>query len=204
MSSLQGTCRPAPQSSQLRLHRQQLSHKLVVCLRLSKLRKLPRDAHAKTSALFEECWLRQPIPCSQMAVSIYIVSLSLQGITLEYRMDQTVATADHPPVVLGRMPTPFVQSMSPALRHVPATQHPVCCVRVCVHAWVRACVCVCVCVCVSVFVRVLTFEGSCQACWLTYPPCQSSASPWRMQLTIPFKRVQCNVQCSGRPCFLLA
>ncbi|KAL3143993.1 hypothetical protein ABBQ32_003801 [Trebouxia sp. C0010 RCD-2024] len=39
-----------------------------------------------------------------------------QGITLEYRMDQTVATADTPPVVLGRMPAPFVQSMGPALR----------------------------------------------------------------------------------------
>lgn len=35
-------------------------------------------------------------------------------------MDQTVATADTPPVVLGRMPAPFVQSMGPALRHVAA------------------------------------------------------------------------------------
>lgn len=39
-----------------------------------------------------------------------------QGITLEYRMDQTVATADTPPVVLGRMPAPFAQSMGSALR----------------------------------------------------------------------------------------
>lgn len=43
---------------------------------------------------------------------------TMQGITLEYRMDQTVATADTPPVVLGRMPAPFAQSMGSALRHV--------------------------------------------------------------------------------------
>ena len=33
-------------------------------------------------------------------------------------MDQTVGTADSPPVVLGRMPAQFVQSMGSALRHV--------------------------------------------------------------------------------------
>ena len=47
---------------------------------------------------------------------------TLQSITLEYRMDQTVATADTPPVVLGRMPAHFVESMAAALRHV-ALQH---------------------------------------------------------------------------------
>lgn len=45
-------------------------------------------------------------------------------------MDQTVATADTPPVVLGRMPAPFVQSMRPALRHVAPAQSVVCCVSV--------------------------------------------------------------------------
>ena len=46
----------------------------------------------------------------------------VQSVTLEYRMDQTVATADNPPVVLGRMPAHFVQTMAAALRHV-ALQH---------------------------------------------------------------------------------
>ena len=31
-------------------------------------------------------------------------------------MDQTVATADNPPVVLGRMPVEFVRSVGPSLR----------------------------------------------------------------------------------------
>ena len=46
----------------------------------------------------------------------------VQSITLEYRMDQTVATADTRPVVLGRMPAHFAESMGAALRHV-ALQH---------------------------------------------------------------------------------
>ena len=48
----------------------------------------------------------------------------VQSVTLEYRMDQTVATADTPPVVLGRMPAHFAESMGAALRHV-ALQHNV-------------------------------------------------------------------------------
>lgn len=40
----------------------------------------------------------------------------VQSVTLEYQMDQTVATADTPPVVLGRMPVQFVESMGAALR----------------------------------------------------------------------------------------
>ena len=44
--------------------------------------------------------------------------LALQSITLEYRMDQTVATADNPPVVLGQMPHEFVQSMGVGLRYL--------------------------------------------------------------------------------------
>lgn len=48
----------------------------------------------------------------------------VQSVTLEYRMDQTVATADTPPVVLGRMPAHFVESMGTALRQV-ALQHDV-------------------------------------------------------------------------------
>ncbi|DBA86304.1 TPA: hypothetical protein ACH3X2_005543 [Trebouxia sp. C0005] len=39
-----------------------------------------------------------------------------QSVTLEYRMDQTVATADSPPVVLGQMPHDFVQKMGSGLR----------------------------------------------------------------------------------------
>ncbi|DBA77616.1 TPA: hypothetical protein ACH3X1_009415 [Trebouxia sp. C0004] len=39
-----------------------------------------------------------------------------QSVTLEYRMDQTVATADSPPVVLGKMPQDFVQRMGSGLR----------------------------------------------------------------------------------------
>ena len=31
-------------------------------------------------------------------------------------MDQTVATSDSPPVVLGHMPSTFVQAMGPSLR----------------------------------------------------------------------------------------
>ena len=49
---------------------------------------------------------------------VNVMSVYVQGITLEYRMDQTVATADSPPVVLGRMPAHFAQSMGAALRHV--------------------------------------------------------------------------------------
>lgn len=45
---------------------------------------------------------------------MYIV----QSVTLEYQADQTVATADTPPVVLGRMPAQFVESMGAALRCV--------------------------------------------------------------------------------------
>ena len=41
----------------------------------------------------------------------------LQSVTLEYRMDQTVATADSPPVVLGQMPQDFVQKMGSGLRY---------------------------------------------------------------------------------------
>lgn len=39
-----------------------------------------------------------------------------QSVTLEYRMDQTVATADSPPVVLGQMPQDFVQKLGSGLR----------------------------------------------------------------------------------------
>lgn len=39
------------------------------------------------------------------------VPLAQQQVVLEYRMDRTVATADDPPVVLGRMPDAFVQQL---------------------------------------------------------------------------------------------
>ncbi|KAK9808700.1 hypothetical protein WJX72_002173 [[Myrmecia] bisecta] len=39
-----------------------------------------------------------------------------QQLVLEYRMDRTVATSDDPPVVLGRMPDAFVQSLGDKLR----------------------------------------------------------------------------------------
>lgn len=58
----------------------------------------------------------------QMLLHVSIWSAFVQSITLEYRMDQTVATADTPPVVLGRMPAHFAESMGAALRHV-ALQH---------------------------------------------------------------------------------
>lgn len=45
------------------------------------------------------------------------LGLVLQSVTLEYRMDQTVATADSPPVVLGQMPHDFVQKMGSGLRY---------------------------------------------------------------------------------------
>lgn len=48
--------------------------------------------------------------------------LVLQSVTLEYRMDQTVATADNPPVVLGQMPHEFVQSMGMGLRYLAPVQ----------------------------------------------------------------------------------
>lgn len=41
----------------------------------------------------------------------------LQSITLQYQMDQTVATADKPPVILARMPNSFVQNVGAALRY---------------------------------------------------------------------------------------
>lgn len=40
----------------------------------------------------------------------------MQSVTLQYQADQTVATADKPPVVLGRMPDSFVQKVGSALR----------------------------------------------------------------------------------------
>ncbi|KAI7835612.1 hypothetical protein COHA_010489 [Chlorella ohadii] len=44
------------------------------------------------------------------------VPLAQQQVVLEYRMDRTVATADDPPVVLGRMPDAFVQQLGDKLR----------------------------------------------------------------------------------------
>ena len=40
----------------------------------------------------------------------------LQVVTLEYRMDCSVATCDNPPVVLGHMPASWVQAMGSRLR----------------------------------------------------------------------------------------
>lgn len=39
----------------------------------------------------------------------------LQTVILEYRMDRTVATADDPPDVLGKMPDAFVAQMGDKL-----------------------------------------------------------------------------------------
>jgi len=44
------------------------------------------------------------------------VALQQQQVVLEYRMDGTVATADDPPVVLGQLPSSFIQQMSQHLR----------------------------------------------------------------------------------------
>ena len=44
------------------------------------------------------------------------LACDMQSVTLEYCMDQTVATSDSPPVALGRMPAQFVKSMGSALR----------------------------------------------------------------------------------------
>ncbi|MEW5298940.1 MAG: hypothetical protein WDW36_002009 [Sanguina aurantia] len=43
-------------------------------------------------------------------------ALEHQNVALEYRMDQTVATSDDPPVVLGRMPDSFVAAAAGKLR----------------------------------------------------------------------------------------
>ena len=39
-----------------------------------------------------------------------------QQVVLEYRMDQTVATADEPPQIVGRLPPAFVERLGPSLR----------------------------------------------------------------------------------------
>ncbi len=39
-----------------------------------------------------------------------------QQVVLEYRMDQTVATGDDPPQVVGRLPLAFVERLGPSLR----------------------------------------------------------------------------------------
>jgi len=54
--------------------------------------------------------------CGMYVLTPHLVWV-LQSVTLEYRMDQTVATADSPPVVLGQMPHDFVQKMGSGLRY---------------------------------------------------------------------------------------
>ncbi len=54
--------------------------------------------------------------CMHEAVACAGVPLAQQVAVLEYRMDGTVATADDPPAVLGRMPPAFIAQMGPRLR----------------------------------------------------------------------------------------
>lgn len=40
-----------------------------------------------------------------------------QQVVLEFRMDQTVATGDDPPQVVGKLPLSFVEHLGPSLRY---------------------------------------------------------------------------------------
>lgn len=39
-----------------------------------------------------------------------------QHVVLEFRMDQTIATGDDPPQVVGKLPVSFVEHLGPNLR----------------------------------------------------------------------------------------
>lgn len=41
-----------------------------------------------------------------------------QQVVLEFRMDQTVATGDDPPQVVGKLPPSFVDRLGPSLRYL--------------------------------------------------------------------------------------
>lgn len=70
--------------------------------------KCARHAAAVGTLLWARCHGCQVCASLHLAAG---VPLAQQQVVLEYRMDRTVATADDPPVVLGRMPDAFVQQL---------------------------------------------------------------------------------------------
>lgn len=86
-----------------------------------------------------------PTCCTTSSLLLAGVPLAQQQVVLEYRMDRTVATADDPPVVLGRMPDAFVQQLGcgcplcsfVTLRLQAAWESSHACW--CVHGWQGAC-----------------------------------------------------------------